>query len=125
MLPNLQRRYVVGARKTLVSINQEPIGIANTFDARIFGAADSISQRLARLQGMGNTLLRLRIPEQAHELAALQLEKPVLVDQTPRLQLAATEHARDRQSDLEVVSGDKSAVAHVDQHHLQRCDAGL
>src|SRR6266536_1497381 len=84
----------------------------------------SIPQRLARLERVHDAFLRLRVPEQRHELAPFEVEEPLFVDQAPRFHVAAAEHARDDETHLEIVRGDESAVAHVDEHHLQRRDAG-
>src|SRR6266540_1341196 len=85
----------------------------------------SIAQWLAGLERVGDAFLRPGILEQRHELAALEVEEPLLVHQARRLDLAAAQHACDAPSYLEIMRGDESAVAHVDQHHLERGDTGL
>src|SRR5205809_2688376 len=85
----------------------------------------SIAQWLAGLERVGDAFLRSGILEQRHELAALEVEQPLLVYEARRLDLAAAQHACDAQSDLEVMRGDESTVAHVDQHHFERGDARL
>src|SRR5512143_4334290 len=84
----------------------------------------SIAQRLAGLQRMRDPLLRLRVAQERHELRALEVEQPLLVDEAARLAIAAAQHARDAEPDLEIVRRDEAAVAHVDEHHLERRDAG-
>jgi hypothetical protein len=92
---------------------------------RVAATIYASSQWLAGLERVGDALLRPGILEQRHELAALEVEEPLLVHEAPRLDLAAAQHACDAQSYLEVMRGDESAVAHVDQHHFERGDTGL
>src|SRR5579862_923170 len=83
----------------------------------------SVAQWLARLERMRYTLLGPGIAEQAHELAALELEKPILIYDTAGVHLAAAKHACDSQPHDEIVGRDEATIAHVHEHHFQCRDA--
>src|SRR4051794_27923809 len=87
--------------------------------------ATLVAKRLARFQGVCDTLARSLVAQELHELAAFELEIPVLVDPDAGLDRTAAEHAGDGERNLEVVRRDEAALAHVDEQHLEGRDRGL
>src|SRR5258708_2315646 len=88
-------------------------------------AIASIAQRLAVLGHVRDALLRLGALRESDDVLALEIEQPFLVGDTAGLDLAATENLRDARGDFVVVAGDEAALLHVDEHHLERRDAGV
>src|SRR5690606_3186790 len=74
----------------------------------------SVAQGLARLEHVADAVLGLVLLGQLDEMAALQLEQPVLVHQRATVDLAAADHGGDAGGDLVVVLADEAALQHVD-----------
>src|SRR5262249_7243555 len=80
----------------------------------------SVPQRLSGLQHVLDALLGLLGAAQRHEVLALQVEQPLLVDHAARLDRAAGEDLRDARRDVVVVLRDEAALLHVHEEHLER-----
>src|SRR5690606_23832092 len=91
------RRGRVGVRETPLSLFPIP-------------AVALVPQRLPRLQGVHDPLLRLRHLREGDEVLALEAEQPVLVHAGAAVDLAAAEHGGDAAGDLVVVLADEPAL---------------
>src|SRR5205814_10638355 len=89
------------------------------------GAPRSVPQRLAVLEHELDAFLGLRRLRERYEMLALEIEQPFLVHHAAGIDLTAAQHLGDARRDVVVVIRDEGALFHVDEHHLERRDAGV